>query len=155
MHLAVRPLCAKKSPVFSEGHWAAGANGDVFITACAMRTHVAKSMVDKLIDYVVNIPEDGLRSSIWIRQSCEVIRNNQRLEDRRLRIEQGPRTLESFARMRTKRKRQGNYRKLTCPGCCQASIEAAFPSAQYALRLFLKKIRPAALDPANKIRISS
>ena len=40
MHFAVRPLCAEKSPVFSEGHWAAGANGDVFITASAMHAHM-------------------------------------------------------------------------------------------------------------------
>jgi 4-O-beta-D-mannosyl-D-glucose phosphorylase len=47
------------------------------------RTHVATSTVGKLLDYVLNSPEDGVWSSVRVRQRCELIRNNERLKSRR------------------------------------------------------------------------
>ena len=49
--------------VFANG-WVARKNGDVFIYygSSDTRTHVATSTVDKLLDYVLNTPEDGMRS---------------------------------------------------------------------------------------------
>jgi 4-O-beta-D-mannosyl-D-glucose phosphorylase len=62
---------------FSNG-WAARANGDVFIYygSSDTRTHVATSTVEKLLDYVLNTPEDGMRSSVCVEQRCELIRRN-------------------------------------------------------------------------------
>jgi hypothetical protein len=42
------------------------------------RTHVATSTVERLLDHVQNTPEDGLRSSVCVRQRCELIGRNQR-----------------------------------------------------------------------------
>ena len=46
--------------VFANG-WVARKNGDVFIYygSSDTRTHVATSTVDKLLDYVLNTPEDA------------------------------------------------------------------------------------------------
>jgi 4-O-beta-D-mannosyl-D-glucose phosphorylase len=54
------------------------ANGDVFIYygASDTRTHVATSTVEKLLDYVLNTPEDGLRSSVCVAQRCQLIEKN-------------------------------------------------------------------------------
>jgi 4-O-beta-D-mannosyl-D-glucose phosphorylase len=40
------------------------------------RTHVATSTVDKLLDYVLNTPEDGMRSKICVDQRCRLIEKN-------------------------------------------------------------------------------
>ena len=40
------------------------------------RTHVATSTVDKLLDYVLNTPEDALRSSRCVEQRCRLIEKN-------------------------------------------------------------------------------
>ncbi|WP_448249687.1 glycoside hydrolase family 130 protein [Thalassotalea agariperforans] len=50
--------------VFSNG-WIADENGDVFIyyASSDTRMHVATSSIGQLVDYVVNTPEDGLRSA--------------------------------------------------------------------------------------------
>jgi 4-O-beta-D-mannosyl-D-glucose phosphorylase len=32
--------------------------------------------VDRLLDYVLNTPEDGLRSSLCVRQRCRLIEQN-------------------------------------------------------------------------------
>ena len=63
--------------VFSNG-WVARANGDVFIYygSSDTRTHVATSTVDKLLDYVLNTPEDGMRSKICVEQRCRLIKKN-------------------------------------------------------------------------------
>lgn len=63
--------------VFANG-WVARPNGDVFIYygSSDTRTHVATSTVDKLLDYVQNTPEDGMRSSVCVRQRCRLIKQN-------------------------------------------------------------------------------
>ncbi len=63
--------------VFANG-WVARANGDVFIYygSSDTRTHVATSTVDRLLDYVINTPEDGLRSSVCVEQRCRLIAKN-------------------------------------------------------------------------------
>jgi 4-O-beta-D-mannosyl-D-glucose phosphorylase len=63
--------------LFSNG-WVARENGDVLIYygSSDTRTHVATSTIDKLLDYVLNTPEDGLRSSECVRQRTDLISNN-------------------------------------------------------------------------------
>jgi len=63
--------------VFSNG-WVARANGDVFIYygSSDTRMHVATSTVDRLLDYVINTPEDGMRSAASVEQRNMLIRNN-------------------------------------------------------------------------------
>jgi 4-O-beta-D-mannosyl-D-glucose phosphorylase len=65
--------------VFANG-WVARKNGDVFIYygSSDTRTHVATSTVDKLLDYVLNTPQDGLRSKICVEQRCRLIEKNLR-----------------------------------------------------------------------------
>ena len=66
--------------LFANG-WVARKNGDVFIYygSSDTRTHVATSTVDKLLDYVLNTPEDGMRSKICVEQRCKLIEKNLRL----------------------------------------------------------------------------
>jgi 4-O-beta-D-mannosyl-D-glucose phosphorylase len=66
--------------VFVNG-WVARANGDVFIYygSSDTRTHVATTTVEKLLDYVMHTPEDGLRSKICVEQRCRLIEKNLRL----------------------------------------------------------------------------
>ena len=63
--------------VFANG-WVARPNGDVFIYygSSDTRTHVATSTVDKLLDYVLNTPEDASRSSRCVEQRCRLIERN-------------------------------------------------------------------------------
>lgn len=65
--------------LFANG-WVARKNGDVFIYygSSDTRTHVATSTVDKLLDYVLNTPEDGMRSKICVEQRCALIEKNLR-----------------------------------------------------------------------------
>ena len=65
--------------VFANG-WVARKNGDVFIYygSSDTRTHVATSTVDKLLDYVLNTPQDGMRSKICVEQRCRLIEKNLR-----------------------------------------------------------------------------
>lgn len=69
--------------LFANG-WAARKNGDVFIYygSSDTRTHVATSTVDKLLDYVTNTPEDGMRSKNCVEQRCRLIERNLRLASR-------------------------------------------------------------------------
>jgi len=62
---------------FSNG-WVARANGEVLIYygSSDTRTHVATSTVERLLDYVLNTPEDGRRSSVCVTQRCELIKKN-------------------------------------------------------------------------------
>ena len=64
---------------FANG-WVARKNGDVFIYygSSDTRTHVATSTVDKLLDYVINTPEDGMRSKICVEERCRLIEKNLR-----------------------------------------------------------------------------
>jgi 4-O-beta-D-mannosyl-D-glucose phosphorylase len=63
--------------LFSNG-WVARDNGDVFIYygSSDTRTHVATSTVDKLLDYVMKTPPDGLFSSKCVEQRSELIEKN-------------------------------------------------------------------------------
>ncbi|MNY22994.1 4-O-beta-D-mannosyl-D-glucose phosphorylase [compost metagenome] len=63
--------------VFSNG-WIADDNGDVFIyyASSDTRMHVATTTVDQLIDYVVNTPQDGLRSAASVQQLYQLIDKN-------------------------------------------------------------------------------
>ncbi len=65
--------------LFANG-WVARPNGQVFIyyASSDTRTHVATSTVDRLLDYVCNTPEDGLRSSVCVQQRCRLIEKNLR-----------------------------------------------------------------------------
>jgi len=65
--------------VFANG-WVARANGDVLIYygSSDTRTHVATSSVDKLLDCVLNTPEDGMRSKVCVDQRCALIGSNLR-----------------------------------------------------------------------------
>lgn len=73
--------CARDLPnvLFANG-WIARTHGNVFIYygASDTRTHVATSTVDKLLDYVLNTPADGLRSKICAEQRCRLIETNLR-----------------------------------------------------------------------------
>ena len=63
--------------LFSNG-WVKRKNGDVLIyyASSDTRLHVATSTVDKLIDYVLNTPEDGLRSAASVQQRIMLIDKN-------------------------------------------------------------------------------
>jgi 4-O-beta-D-mannosyl-D-glucose phosphorylase len=63
--------------VFSNG-WVKKDNGEVFIYygSSDTRMHVAVSSVDRLLDYVLNTPPDGLRSAASVQQRVELIKKN-------------------------------------------------------------------------------
>jgi 4-O-beta-D-mannosyl-D-glucose phosphorylase len=63
--------------VFSNG-WVKRANGEVLIyyASSDTRMHVAVSAVDRLLDYVLHTPEDGLRSAMSVKQRCDLISKN-------------------------------------------------------------------------------
>lgn len=63
--------------VFSNG-WIADDNGDVFIyyASSDTRMHVATTTIDQLVDYVLNTPQDGLRSAASVQQICQLIDKN-------------------------------------------------------------------------------
>ncbi|WP_440135212.1 glycoside hydrolase family 130 protein [Chitinophaga sancti] len=63
--------------VFSNG-WIADENGEVFIYygSSDTRMHVATSTIDRLLDYVVNTPEDGLRSAATVATINTIIAHN-------------------------------------------------------------------------------
>ena len=63
--------------VFSNG-WIKRENGDVYIYYGSSDTlmHVAVSTVDKLTDYVINTPEDLLRSAASVQQRIDLINRN-------------------------------------------------------------------------------
>ena len=58
--------------------WVCRANGDVLIyyASSDTRLHVATSTMDRLLDYVIHTPEDGLRSAASVAQRIELIRRN-------------------------------------------------------------------------------
>ena len=57
------------------------ADGTIFIyyASSDTRCHVATTTVDRLLDYVMNTPEDPLRSSACVQQRRELIERNLRL----------------------------------------------------------------------------
>lgn len=62
---------------FSNG-WIARSNGEVFIYygSSDTRMHVATSTIDKLVDYCMNTPADGLRSAASVQQRMDLIAGN-------------------------------------------------------------------------------
>jgi 4-O-beta-D-mannosyl-D-glucose phosphorylase len=70
----------------------ARSNGDIFIyyASSDTRCHVAATTVGKLVDYVINTPEDPLRSFACVQQRNELIRKNleyiQSCNDPRLKV---------------------------------------------------------------------
>jgi 4-O-beta-D-mannosyl-D-glucose phosphorylase len=66
--------------VFSNG-WVARAGGEVLIYygSSDTRMHVATSTVERLLDYVLNTPADGLRSAASVEQRVALIDRNLRL----------------------------------------------------------------------------
>lgn len=63
--------------VFSNG-WVARKDGTVFIYygSSDTRMHVATSTIDRLLDYVKNTPEDGVRSAVCVEQRIKLITGN-------------------------------------------------------------------------------
>jgi len=63
--------------VFSNG-WIATESGDVYIYygSSDTRIHVATSKIDKLVDYVINTPEDPLSSNACVQQRIALIEKN-------------------------------------------------------------------------------
>ena len=62
---------------FSNG-WIKKPNGEVLVyyASSDTRMHVATSTIDKLLDYVINTPEDGLRSALSVQTRNELIKKN-------------------------------------------------------------------------------
>jgi 4-O-beta-D-mannosyl-D-glucose phosphorylase len=63
--------------LFSNG-WVAKSNGEVLIyyASSDTRLHVATSTIEKLLDYVLHTPEDGLRSGVCVQQRVQLISKN-------------------------------------------------------------------------------
>ena len=63
--------------VFTNG-WIKDEDGKVFIyyASSDTRLHVAVSSIDRLVDYVINTPEDGLQSSASVKKIYAIIDNN-------------------------------------------------------------------------------
>ena len=63
--------------LFSNG-WILDDDGSVFIyyASSDLRQHVATTTIDKLLDYVINTPEDGLRSATSVMTLNKIIDNN-------------------------------------------------------------------------------
>lgn len=63
--------------VFSNG-WIVGDGGEVFLYygSSDTRTHVATTTVERLLDYALHTPEDGLRSAASVEQRLALIRRN-------------------------------------------------------------------------------
>lgn len=66
--------------LFSNG-WITGDDGAVYIyyASSDTRQHVAVSSIEKLVDYVINTPEDQLRSSRSVEAICWIIDNNKKI----------------------------------------------------------------------------
>lgn len=67
--------------LFSNG-WIADPDGKVFIyyASSDTRMHVATSTIDRLVDYCLNTPEDGLDSSAAVRAINRLIDSNLRFK---------------------------------------------------------------------------
>ena len=68
--------------VFSNG-WIADPDGRVFIYygSSDTRTHVVTTTIERLLDYVKNTPEDGLRSAKCVEQRVALINHNRNIID--------------------------------------------------------------------------
>lgn len=69
--------------VFSDG-WIATPDGRVFIyyASSDTRMHVATSTIDRLVDYCMNTPVDGLRSKTSVQNIMKLIEKNRKNENR-------------------------------------------------------------------------
>lgn len=67
--------------LFSNG-WIADEDGKVFIyyASSDTRMHVATSTVDRLVDYCLHTPQDGLRSASTVQKIMELIKKNKALK---------------------------------------------------------------------------
>lgn len=75
--------------------WIPKADGTVYIyyASSDTRTHVATTTIEKLLDYVINTPEDGLTSANCVETRCQLItRNINYLNDNQTRILESPAT---------------------------------------------------------------
>lgn len=65
--------------LFSNG-WIKDDNGRVLIyyASADKRMHVAESSVDRLVDYCLNTPEDGLRTALSVETICKLIDKNKK-----------------------------------------------------------------------------
>ena len=63
--------------LFSNG-WIVDDDGTVFIyyASSDTRLHVATTTIEKLLDYVMNTPEDGLTSAATVRNLYAIIESN-------------------------------------------------------------------------------
>ncbi|WP_316797367.1 glycosidase [Pedobacter agri] len=63
--------------------WIADEDGKVFIyyASSDTRMHVATSTIDKLLDYVINTPRDGLNSSSSVSEICKLVDRNELITD--------------------------------------------------------------------------
>lgn len=68
--------------VFANG-WLVNESDEVFIyyASSDTRMHVATSSIEQLVDYVINTPEDGLRSAASVATRCDLIRRNLERKD--------------------------------------------------------------------------
>jgi len=68
--------------VFSNG-WIEDEDGTVYIyyASSDTRMHVAVSSIDRLLDYVMNNPEDGLRSAATVETIKKIIRCNSKINE--------------------------------------------------------------------------
>ncbi|MBI9050354.1 MAG: glycosidase [Anaerolineaceae bacterium] len=66
--------------LFSNG-WVAKVDGTVYIyyASSDTRMHMATTSIDRLLDYVINTPEDGLRSAASVQTRLALIRSNSEL----------------------------------------------------------------------------
>jgi 4-O-beta-D-mannosyl-D-glucose phosphorylase len=65
--------------VFANG-WVARKGGEILVYygSSDTRTHVARTSVERLLDYVLNTPADGMRSRLCVDQRCALIDKNLR-----------------------------------------------------------------------------
>ena len=68
--------------VFSNG-WILDEDGTVYIyyASSDTRMHVATSTIDKLLDYVLNTPQDGLNSSSSVSEICKLVARNEMIAE--------------------------------------------------------------------------
>lgn len=69
--------------LFSNG-WIADDDGKVFIyyASSDTRMHVATSTIDKLLDYIINTPQDGYRSAASVETIKELVKKNKSVVNR-------------------------------------------------------------------------
>jgi 4-O-beta-D-mannosyl-D-glucose phosphorylase len=68
---------AQTNVIFSNG-WIVNDDNEVFIyyASCDKQMHVATSTIDRLLDYVMNTPQDGYRSTTSVVKRNELIKKN-------------------------------------------------------------------------------